>query len=386
MLKNDVYKQLFTDWRIERYTAELLNSKDEYLSELGEIVGGTFTTSTDARIKSSAKINMILEKPVAAWSGLRVRLVAHANGVDWPLGIFIPSSPEQRHTPNGVEVSLELLDKLTLLDKDCLDTAFSIPARTVLSDFLVEFTKSIGDDKVKIDGAPSMNRHPMTWDAGTSKLTVINDVLDYMGFFSLQADRYGYYVASKYLIPAERPISWLFTEGEQAMFAPEFTHTWDLDAIPNKIVYIAQTTGTLTLTTRNEHGDPTQVEVEAKSTTPAMVAVATNEDPKSMFSYQSRGRWIVEVGTDIKAETQEILQRKAELRLRNAMEPMEKIEIHHALIPVQLNEIARFKTSDYDIIASIRKYEITLTPGELMYIKLRKVNYADNQPGSSSTE
>ena len=172
------------------------------------------------------------------------------------------------------------------------------------------------------------------------------------------------------------------------MFSPEFTHTWDLDGIPNKIVYIAQSTGYVTLNAASSGnpGSTVEVKIEGTTTAPPMVAVATNEDPDSPFSYQARGRWIVETSNDVKAENQDILNKKAQRRLDNALDPMESVELRHAIIPARLNQLAHFRTRDYDFVASVRKMEISFSPGELMTLKLRKVNYADLEPSGADAE
>lgn len=386
MLCNDMYPGLFESFRVEKYTAQLLNDDDQVVSDLGAISEGTFSTSTDARIKSSARITIVTKTPILQWPGLRVKLFAHVNELSWPLGVFIPSSPEQHHSDGYVTTTVELLDKLTILDKDLIDQSLSIPEGTEMIGFVVEMIKAAGEERVNIEPEAHVNKKPHTWPAGTPKLTVINDILDSCGYFSLSADRDGVFVARPYLVPSERPISWDISEGELAMFSPEFIHRWDLDGIPNKIVYVAQSTGTVTVSAALPGGGTGQFQIEATSTAPPMVAVATNEDPDSPFSYQARGRWIVETSSDVEAETQAILEKKAQRRLHNALDPMESVVLRHALIPCMLNELARFHTSDYDFVASIRKVEISLIPGELMTLKLRRVNYADLEPAGADGE
>ena len=388
MLMNEVWPGLFAPYRVEKYTAFLLNESDEIVGELGTISGGTFTTSTDARIKSSAKIDVVTKEPIMQWAGVRVKLFAHVNDLSWPLGVFIPSSPTQKHTATGVVTSVELLDKLTILDHDLIDASLSVPAGTDLIGFITEMIENAGESHVRIVKENHVNKKPYTWDAGTPKLTVINDILDSAGYFSLSADPDGYLTTQPYLVPKERPIAWEISQGELSMFSPEFTHTWDLDGIPNKIVYIAQSTGYVTLNAATS-GDPNktvEVKIEGTTTAPPMVAVATNEDPDSPFSYQARGRWIVETSNDVKAENQDILNKKAQRRLDNALDPMESVELRHAIIPARLNQLAHFRTRDYDFVASVRKMEISFSPGELMTLKLRKVNYADLEPSGANAE
>ena len=90
MLCNEMYPGLYEPFRVEKYTAQLLNDDDQVISDLGAVTDGMFTTSTDARIKSSARVTIVTHEPVLQWPGVRVKLWAHVNDVSWPLGVFIP--------------------------------------------------------------------------------------------------------------------------------------------------------------------------------------------------------------------------------------------------------------------------------------------------------
>lgn len=94
------------------------------------------------------------------------------------------------------------------------------------------------------------------WDAGTPYLTIINDMLDYMGYFSLSCDPFGNYYALPYQTPKERPLKYRWEEGAEALFEPEITWTHDMYNVPNKVVYIVQAAGTVRWARRRNRSTP----------------------------------------------------------------------------------------------------------------------------------
>lgn len=357
--------RLLSTPRVENFTIDVLDRQENLIGTLDNVTGGTITASVDARIKTAGKLTVIAEKPISWWADKRLQVNAHVNGVTWSLGVFIPSSPRMSHTQAGIEFQVELLDKLTILDKDCIGDALSIPPGTTLTTWATNYIAATGEKNITIEPSTRKNKRALTWEAGTPKLTVINDILDYIGYFSLLADQNGQYAATPYVIPRQRPISWTFGQSQHSLTATDYAYEQDLDSVPNKIIYIVQSASTVVK----------GVTVEGTVAQNPLRAVATDTSPDSPFSYQKRGRWITRVKTDAEAETTQELQEKAQRALENAQDPMTKIELQTALLPVRLNELARFTTNDYDLVGAIRMIEITLTPTALMKITIRKSKY-----------
>lgn len=365
MSKHDL-GALYAPYRAERFSVLVLDGQDRPLGDEYDITGGDLTFSTDARIKGGGQVTVKAHHPAEWWGTKRFQVWAHVNTYAWPLGVFLPSSPVNDHSGNGVSYSIDLQDKLLVLDQDHIEAALSIPTGTNLVDYIVALIRDAGERKVAITPSPKENKRPLVWDAGTPKLTIVNDILDYIGYFSLTCNGNGQYVASPYVVPAERPVGWEFWEGDRALFTPEYTHEQDLMNIPNKIVYICQSSGFVE--------GPFGVDIVE---TPMLIGVAKNEDPASPYSFQNRGRWITETKTDIEAESQEIIDKMALTRLENAMDPLTKVTAEAALLPLTLNDVVHFRTEFYDMFMSVRKFDMELRPGELMQVTLRKVNRED---------
>ena len=364
MLNNARYAGMFTPHRVDEFQVELLDRRDNVLGVLDGVTGGSIVASTDGRIKTGGKLSMVASEPVEWWADKRLKVWARANGQWWSLGVFLPTSPQMRHDGSNVTFTVELSDKLLVLEQDGAPAPVSIQPGTKLTTWVANYIRATGETKVNIESSTKTNKRALTWDAGTPKLTVINDVLDYIGYFSLSADPNGQYVASPYKVPAERPISWEMRQGENAWIEKSFVHEQDWDSVPNRVVYVAQSAATTV----------NGVIVEGQYSSP-LIAVAENRNANSWASYQARGRWITHTSTDVEAESQSELQKKANRQLEQLMEPYAKIEMNALLLPLRLNELVHFISEDYNLVGAVRRTEISLTPGSLMKVVLRKSNY-----------
>ena len=353
---------LFAGARTEAYWVEIVDRNDKVLGRLDGMDGGTITGSVDARIKSAGKLHMTTKTPVTWWGDRRLKVWVDVNGYKWPLGVFIPESPDRQYSADGVNWDIALYDKLSILDDDCVPSTFSLPSGTRIIDTVVRLIVEAGETNIAITPSDRTLKSPKTWEAGTPKLTIINDLLDYCEYFSLVCDGNGQYRASPYVVPGQRPVSWQLHEGTAAIHTPDFKYTHDTYNVPNRVVYLVQTAGT------GIPGVPVQYSLRA---------AYENHDPKSMFSYENRGRWVTQVKTDASAETQAELDAKVKRRIERATAPMERIELSMAVMPVQFNEIVYFKSQGVAIPGTVRKWEVELTPGELMKTTLRRINTTD---------
>ena len=357
-----VNKALFSDSRIEEFGVRVLDKKNNVVGSLDGVVGGTITGSVDARIKTAGKLEIKTDRPVEWWGDRRLQPWVRVNGIEWSLGVFIPESPTRNYHAYGVDFTVDIYDLLTVLDEDCVPNTYSIPAGTRLTPVIEQLIKSANEWNYAITPSSKTNYRSLTWEAGTSKLTIINDILDFIEYFSLTCNADGQYTASPYVVPRDRPVAWRLFEGTNAVHSADFTYTHDLYSVPNRVVYLVQTAGT------GVPGIPASFDLRA---------CYENHDPTSMFSYERRGRWVTQVKTDAEAETQAELDEKVRKRIERAQSPMEKVEITNAVLPLKLNEVVYFRSQGIDMPTTVRKWEVTMTPGALMKTTLRRANISD---------
>jgi hypothetical protein len=207
----------------------------------------------------------------------------------------------------------------------------------------------------------------MVWEAGTSKLKIINDLLDVAGYNSLWIDGYGNFRATPRVLPADRSPNYEvldlpreLRDGSKAIYTPSWTRNRDSFDVPNKVIAVQAAGG---------------------EDEPALVGVWTNEDPNSPYSYQSRGRWIVHVVDSVETpdgtpeETIDFLQKRAQTTLVQMSSVQAQVKLEHLPIPVRVGDVLRFSNSRAGVDGKhvITRIELDTTPLGLMQSTLQEV-------------
>lgn len=328
----------------------LLDRAEQEKGLLRGVVGGEVTLSAATRLKASGSLELIDLGQEINWASDRVRITYKiAGGTSWPLGVFLLAAPTKTYRDGGATWKVEFLSKLTLLDEDCVEAptqvGTDVPALAPLQVALVDVGKA------DITESAARLASTMTWEAGTPRLTIFNDVLEAIGYWSMNVSGAGAFQIRPYVPPAQRPLSWQFKEGETSIHLPEWSREQDLAGIPNKVVLVSQ------------GGD----------NKPALVGIARNMNPSSPASYPTRGRWITHTETGVEASTQEVITQMAEKKLLEASTAIAKIEIEHLPVPIWTNDLVEFASQGVQTRATVQSIKYTLSPDGLCKTTLREV-------------
>lgn len=346
----------------------LLGHRDEVwrwdVLTLAEAPGGTLDGVEDATLEFNVNATIRgggnltwsgVEEP--DWSKILLQpwyvLNTPEGPIGWPRGVFIPAAPVDAHTDTGKTVDVELYDKLLILDQDKVDKTYTVAEGTNVVTAIIVVIESAGQTRHAIEDKADTLKHPMVFEAGTSKLAIVNELLSSINYFSLWCDGYGVYQGRPYQEASARPVVRTFVDDEDSIFAPDFTHDRDMFNIPNKVIEVGRGDGD----------------------TEGLVATATNEDPRSPYSYQARGRWIVHVDTDVEATSQGVINGIATRRLGELSRTASAVDFEHAHVPLELNDIVEFKRGDRDLAirAAVQTMTISTATGDLVKTKIREV-------------
>lgn len=344
-----------TSHRSESWRVELLNLSDTGLGQLDGVAGGEFTFNVNNAIRGGGSLDYKGE-PID-WLRHRVqpwyRIQAGTTTFEWPLGVFIPAAPSTQYGAMGGVQSIELYDKTLILSQDAVDTTYSVPAGTVVTDVIRALLVSIGETHIAITDSPETLSTSMVFEAGVSKLRIINDLLDAINYFSIWVDGLGTFRADPYRRPSDRLRRFGFIDDEKSIYSPDFTHDFDTFEIPNKVILIGQSDGE-----------------EA-----AMTSVASNVDVNSPFSYQSRGRWITRVEEGVEATSQAVLDSLATRRLMDGQTVGSTFDIRHAPIELTFNDAVGFRrdAEGVNVLATVESISYSMSTGALCSTKLREV-------------
>lgn len=330
-------EDLFASSRITSFRFELLGPvtdhsgvtfNEGYLGVLNGVEGGSVSWQSVASIKGGGNIAVTDLHQDVDWLNVRIRIVALLQeagsslpATEYSIGVFLPSAPVAEWTDLGRSWDVELLDKCSILDQDIVTDSngdiitYALPIGYNVIQAVKELIVGVGETAQAIEPGNETLSAPMTWNAGTTRLKIINDLLQTAGYFSLWCDGLGQYRVTKYAPPSQRPPVYEmlapFSDGPNSVMSPDWTQDRDIYGIPNRVVVIGQ-------------GD---------SENPALVAVAENTDPSSPFSRSSRGRWITEVLTDVEAVDIAELESYAVRRLAESSSVTSSIKLKHIFLP-----------------------------------------------------
>ena len=327
--------------RSPRWRFTLLDDRDVELRDLRGVVDSSGEIAARERLGGSASLVLDERGDGIDWMKHRVRFTYDPGimGVEpWPMGTYVFASPVKRHRAGGrTTYTCKLLTKLSVIDGDPLDEPLSLPAGTPIISTVEALLASTGETRVAVTPSTAVLASPYTLEAGESKLTAINELLQAADYWALKVNLSGMFVIAPYVNPADRDLAWAFEQGARSVHRSEWEHTQDLNAVPN--VAIARTTGT--------------------DEEPALVGVARNEitdphNPAYQFSYAARGRWIGRT-YDVEASTQDVVDSLAQQRLLGAMDPVSAYDIEHAILPLEGDDLVRFVSSGTDTLGTIQK-------------------------------
>lgn len=333
--------------RITTYRWEVLehsNGIDHLVGVLDGVADGSLRWTQNAAVKGGGKAQVIdldqaqpgmLRISELSLESMRVRPVCVIEGLpENPLGVFLVSAAVEEWEDTGRVWSLELLDRCTVPYQDAVEEAYAVPAGTLVLPEVRSILAS-SDEFIAINESVTLaTSSGMVWEAGTTKLKIINDLLDVAGYNALWMDGYGNFQATPRVLPADRSITYEvlgvvreLRDGALSIYRPSWTRDRDSFEVPNKVIAVQAAGG------EDEE---------------ALVGVWTNEDASSPYSYQARGRWITHVldsvdcpeGTE--SEILAFLNKRAQTTLVQMSAVQAQVKVEHLPIPIRVSDVLQF--------------------------------------------
>lgn len=343
---------VFTGSRLSTFRYDLLDLDDRIIGSIDGVTGGSLQWSAGTAVKVSGSLT-VFDVDGIDWLNSRVQVWRTVGDREWSRGIFIPSAPQDRWV-NGVrQWQVELLGKLSLLEQDEQPGWVSVAAGANIIATVRALLTSAGQTNVRITDSTATLRTSQTWEPGTKLLTIINELLDSAGYWSLSADVDGAFVAEPYVRPAARSPRYDLWDDEHGIYKDDFTRDQDVYSIPNRIVLISQ----------------------SGAETPPLVGIAENNDPTSRFSIGARGQVITYQETGLEVASQAVLDELARKKLIEKSSVSASLVIQHAPIPLDLNDAVHFRREPAGIDGNhtVQAMNEPLDASGLMQTTLREV-------------
>lgn len=354
--------------RVTAWRFELLDRHEVLIGDLeGVQPGGSVDFSAAASIKGGGSITIVDTGQDIDWLNVRIRPVCTIEGLsrEVPVGVWLPSAPTEAWSDLGRSWEVDLLDKASILDGDIWThptsgnpESYVAKAGANVIGLVRSLITQTGESVAGIDSASATLSKDRVFEAGMTRLQIINELMDSAGFFSLWVDYAGQYRCTPYELPADRPpvydVVAPFTAGDSSVMSPDFSRERDIFSVPNKVVCIGSGDGE----------------------TEALTSSATNTDPTSPYSFPSRGRWITRVESDVDAVNQSAMNLIARRKLADATAVASKLEVDHLFLPdlvINTTVRARNPRAGIDQLFAVTNTSVPFDPLGLCSTKLQEV-------------
>lgn len=332
--------------RSPRWIVEHLDSRDQAIRRL-PVMSGSVKVATFARLGGQAQVSIARHDAMPGgdrdinWYTDRISISYDPGHPDLPVipwGVYIFASPRQ---VSGIvdRYDAELLTKVALIDQDQVAEAWSLPSGSPIIPAVVSLIESTGEMRIAATESSAVTSASIAFPAGTSKLTIINDLLTSADYTALWADGTGQFRVEPTISPRDRPIAYTFAEGPLSIHKPDWDREQDLMSIPNRVIVVSQ----------------------GNQDEPPIVGVAENNDPDSPYSIPSRGRVIARTEEVTDMSSTSAANAHAQRLLDGGMSPVATLSVEHGIVPLDPGARVRFIDGGEQRDATVREMNMSLT-------------------------
>lgn len=242
---DDSIKKTLHNNRKVKFRYDLLNYNDVKIGELTPVPGGSLGLNSLAQIKRTGSFTFKEnEFNDIDWLNDRVQpffmLNTGKEWMEWPLGIFLISSPNRKVGNSNIYRDVECYDASLILLEDKFDTRYRILANTNYVEAITQIINGAGIWKTNIPAMAGNVKTDKEFEIGTSRLDAVNELLGEINYTSIWVDETGYFVSSPYVLPTNRVIEYEYRNNEMSVIlADTATEEIDLFSVANKWVIVA---------------------------------------------------------------------------------------------------------------------------------------------------
>jgi len=237
--EESIKKTLLSNREI-KYEYDLLDKNDKKIGAISEI-SGSYSFNSEAEIKGAGRFT-INEKEYKDIDFLSERIKPYFclkigdDWVRWGQGIYLLSSPNRNEQSGAIYRDIEAYDKCLILKEDQVDNRYLIAKGTSYTNAVRDLILSTGIQKISIQESDLVLSVDKEYEIGTSKLEIINDLLNAINYNSAYFDENGFCIVRKYINPIERQYDFEYMTDEKSVTLYGSSEICDTFNVPNKFV------------------------------------------------------------------------------------------------------------------------------------------------------
>ena len=338
------------------YRYDLLDSSERKIKTLTTVSDASIAMSAFADIKKTAKFKL-RDDPDINYASHRIQpffVLGMPDGStrEWPLGIFLLSSPKRQESNGYIYRDIEAYDGLQVLKDDKFENRYFVAAGTNYITAIKTILTGAGITKINLEASTLTLPAGIEFEPGATKLAAVGALLDAINYISLYVDPVGYYTSRTYVSATIRPVTYTYADDELSVLYNGLTDETDLFDVPNK--FVAYTSNP-----------------DASS----LRSVYSNTNPLSQLSTVSRGRTITDVRKVDDIADQTSLDAYVARVAFEASQVYGYITMQTAVMPFHdVNDVVRVEFSPLYINENFSEtnWSFRLKAGEKMTHKLRR--------------
>ncbi|MFP7697111.1 hypothetical protein [Trueperella sp. LYQ143] len=330
----------------ERYWVDVLTREGVLVGRLDRFTSLSLTGNVNRQIRWDGQMETQGD-PGVDWWRHRIRpMYQRDEAAPVALGVYLVE-PESCKETEGLthsrgSLSFNLYDRTRIPSLDKVEQVHTEVAGSKVTARIKALLESTGEKGVAITDRDETLRTDMVFDPGTSKLRIINDLLDAAGFFALYTDYSGQYRVTPYTAPNLRPVVRVYTPGGRDLYEPQVTTSFP-ETAANKVILQARGDGDA----------------------PDLIAVAQDRE-----DFARTGTWRAIHDESVEATSQAVLDGMAQRRLREAQQATWTRSRSVEVSPLELNSVIAGRDGGRETVEEIR---ITCQAGALMMVTSREV-------------
>jgi hypothetical protein len=242
--RDEVIIALHSSPRMVRFRYDLLDRTEKKKSELKSVMSGQISMESLAVSIKKTAIFVIKETGEIDWLNDRIQpfcglRMPDGGWAEWPLGVFLLSSPSRQDRNNGIIRNVEAYDGLQILLDDKFIERHTIDEGTKYIEAINAILVSAGITKINIAYTEAKLRITKEFEIGTEKLRAVNELLQEINYTSLWVNENGYYISQPYSIPALRPIEYTYKTDSLSVIKNGLLETVDYFNVPNHFIVVS---------------------------------------------------------------------------------------------------------------------------------------------------
>ena len=264
-------------------------------------------------IKTSFSGDFLLPKKEVNWLRDEIRPELIIDGEVHNLGVYLPAAVRELENATTRFMHIEAYDRCWRVKDNYTESLTHIEAGTNYILAIEQLLTACGIDLIAAtQTSATLAETREDWSAGTSYLTIVNQLLSEINYNPLWFDKDGMAILEPASVPTAANIEHMLddTEVRSVMF-PELSRELDIYTAPNVIICICS---------------------NADKSGP-MIAKSENTNPQSPLSIARRGRRITKMIRVNNIPSQEALQAYANRQVTDSMLTGEVITVNTCLLP-----------------------------------------------------